>query len=38
MSFTPSIAEKVRAEVEEVIEWVSGKSSQSKTAHEIEGQ
>ena len=38
MSFTPSIAEKIRAEVEEVIEWVSGESSQSKTAHEIEGQ
>lgn len=38
MSFTPSIAEKIRAEVEEVIEWVSGKSSQSKTAYEIEGQ
>jgi hypothetical protein len=38
MSFTPSIAEKIRSEVEEVMEWVSGESSQSKTAHEIEGQ
>jgi hypothetical protein len=38
MSFNTSIAEKIRIEVEEVIEWVSGESARDKTAHEVEGQ
>jgi hypothetical protein len=38
MSFPPSIAQDIRAEVEELIEMVSGESSQAKTAYEIEGQ
>jgi len=38
MSFPPSIAQDIRVEVEELIEMVSGESSQAKTAYEIEGQ
>jgi len=38
MSFSTSIAQDIRAEVEELIEMVSGESSQEKTAYEIEGQ
>ena len=38
MSFETSIAEKIRAEVEEVMEWVSGETGQDQTAHEVEGQ
>lgn len=38
MSFPTSIAQNIRAEVEELIEMVSGESSQAKTAYEIEGQ
>jgi len=38
MSFPTSIAQDIRAEVEELIEMVSGESSQAKTAYEIEGQ
>jgi hypothetical protein len=38
MSFESSIAENVRTEIEELIELVSGKESQKKTAYEIEGQ
>ena len=36
MSFTISIAENIRSEVEGLIEWVSGEFSQDQTAHEIE--
>jgi hypothetical protein len=38
MSFPTSIAQEIRAEVEELIEMVSGRDSQSKTAYEIEGE
>lgn len=38
MSFKPIIAESIRVEVEELLEMVSGESSQGKTAYEIEGQ
>jgi hypothetical protein len=38
MSFPTSIAENIRADAEKLIEMVSGEGSQSKTAHEIEGQ
>ncbi len=38
MSFPTSIAQDIRAEVEELIEMVSGEGSQTKTAYEIEGQ
>ena len=38
MSFPTSIAENIRAEVEELIEMVRGESSRDKTAHEIEDQ
>ena len=38
MSFTPSIAQNIRTEVEDIIEMVSGVESQTKTAYEIEGQ
>lgn len=38
MSFHTSIAQNIRAEVEELIEMVSGEDSQAKTAYEIEGQ
>jgi len=38
MSFPTSIAQDIRAEVEELIEMVSGESSQAKTAYEIEGE
>ncbi len=38
MSFNTSIAENIRAEVKELNKMVSGKSSQDKTAHEIEDQ
>ena len=38
MSFPTSIAQNIRAEVEELIEMVSGESSQAKTAYEVEGE
>ena len=38
MSFPTSIAQDIRAEVEELIEMVSSADSQTKTAYEIEGQ
>ena len=38
MSFDTSIAENIRATVEEVIAFVSDASSRDKTAHEVEGQ
>lgn len=38
MSFRTSITQDIRAEVEELIEMVSGEGSQAKTAYEIEGQ
>ena len=38
MSFPTSIAQNIRAEVENLIEMVSDENSQAKTAYEIEGQ
>ena len=38
MSCTSSITDKIRAEVETLIEMVSGPASQHQTAYEIEGQ
>jgi hypothetical protein len=37
MSFNASIAENIQAQKEELVEMVRGESSQSQTAHEIEG-
>jgi len=38
MSFNPSITQNIRAEVENLIEIVSGENSQTQTAYDIEGQ